>query len=117
MDRKEVQKKFKELGFEWPSNEKELLEFDKKFADYPHKLDSKKVNPFKILADLGFDAQKEADFGLEYVERIKEKSTLMRFGRYLIMNGLVNWSDKYVENIIDPYIKEHSIVPKSKKTD
>jgi len=42
-------KKFKELGFDFPKNEKQLKAFDEKFKDYPFKLSEEKINPHKIL--------------------------------------------------------------------
>lgn len=49
MDREEVQKRLDELGFEWPSNEGELIAFNEAFKDYPHKTDEMKIDPIKII--------------------------------------------------------------------
>ena len=46
---KQVEKCIQELGFEVPSNEKELKAWDEKFKDYPYQLKSKDIDPHKIL--------------------------------------------------------------------
>ncbi|WP_421809049.1 hypothetical protein [Flagellimonas sp.] len=49
MKRKEVKKRFKELGFEFPATEEELKAFNDKFKDYPYKLNENNVDPLKII--------------------------------------------------------------------
>lgn len=54
MERKEVKKRFKELGFDFPRTEDELRKFNEAFKDYPHKTDGMKVDPLKILNNEGY---------------------------------------------------------------
>lgn len=49
MTREEIENKFNELGFEWPSNEDELKRFNEAFKDYPNQNDGMKVDPIKII--------------------------------------------------------------------
>lgn len=44
-----VQQKFKELGFDFPTNDEQLEQFNEKFRNYPYKLDAKKIDPIKII--------------------------------------------------------------------
>lgn len=44
-----TKKAFKELGFEFPTNEKQLKEFEEKFKDYPYRLENKKIDIDKII--------------------------------------------------------------------
>ena len=77
-----VQQCFKELGFEFPSNEEEEKAFNEKFKDYPYKFSGSTIDPYKLLNDM-----KKEEL-IEKIEKLKFEKTV--FAKGLIHNAAID---------------------------
>ena len=49
---KQIPEAFGILGFDFPTTEQEVIEYDKMFEEFPYQCDPKNIDPYKILKEL-----------------------------------------------------------------
>ena len=98
---KRVQKAFKELGFELPTTEKQLNEFNEKFKNYPYKLTGKEIDPIDIL-EMTDTTQQSAEEQAKVVY-----SRMTSFANYDQMNGIEkSWFLKCIKEGLESFAKQ-----------